>query len=702
VTHDGQRPLSRWIERALLLILILYLSIHIIPRAWKSLITDFPNYYAAAQLADQHFDTSRMYEWQWIEREKDHRAIPIRVIGLSPITPFSTLFMWPLTHLGALAAKRVWITLSLLLLFPAGWMIRSMTGLSYQRIALILALSLPLYTNLEDGQFYILLLLMIVAACWAYLRGFVALSGALVAVAAACKIFPLILLVFFIQKRAWRALGSAVLVSAACFSISVAVFGWSVHRTYFNEILPATLHGEAMPPYVTNGSISGILHILFLNEPQWNPSPWHASVLCFSLLLPLLSMLLLAPAILLIQKDDRSPSRILLEWSALLTASLAVSTIPASYNFVLMAMPMSVLCAILLERRLYAWLAAALIAYVGVGFPFPVPAHVNGLAILVFTPRLWLMIALLLGMYALLMHGDPDKSSSRDWTRLVWAAAMLISVAFTARSTYSRERAVREEYAYRLPLAAQGYLNAEPRSVGNDLRYISFTLDGYHLMRSGGTAVIADPASDPFDQLSFAPADGHAFVEQAGAPQSNLVDLQNPAVPAIHDARDPAISADARSLAFARDDHGRGQLMLQQLANSASVEARALTPPELNVYEASLLSDSIYAFAASDRGGPPRIYFSDSSHTNSPLPLGESRYPALSPDGRWLAYSHLEHGAWNLWIRNQETDAAHRIGNVPCNEIQPSWESDSKTLLFSTDCGRSLWFTAIARRRVIP
>ncbi len=126
-----------------------------------------------------------------------------------------------------------------------------------------------------------------------------------------------------------------------------------------------------MPPYVTNASISGILHVLFLNEPQWNPAPWHISVLCFSLLLPLLSMLLLAPAILFIQKDDRSPGRALLEWSALLTASLTVSTIPASYNFVLMAMPMCVLGAILLERRRYAWLAAALIAHVGVGFPSP-------------------------------------------------------------------------------------------------------------------------------------------------------------------------------------------------------------------------------------------------------------------------------------------------------------------------------------------
>ncbi len=189
MTEDRQRPLSLWIERALLLILILYLSIHIMPRAWRSLITDFPNYYTAAQLADQGFDTSRMYEWQWIQREKDHRAIPIRVMGLSPITPFSTLFVWPLTHLGALAAKRVWIVISLLLLFPTGWMLRSMTGLSYQRIAIIFALSFPLYTNLEDGQFYILLLLMIVAACWAYLRGFLVLSGALVAVAAASKSF---------------------------------------------------------------------------------------------------------------------------------------------------------------------------------------------------------------------------------------------------------------------------------------------------------------------------------------------------------------------------------------------------------------------------------------------------------------------------------------------------------------------------------
>jgi Tol biopolymer transport system component len=89
-------------------------------------------------------------------------------------------------------------------------------------------------------------------------------------------------------------------------------------------------------------------------------------------------------------------------------------------------------------------------------------------------------------------------------------------------------------------------------------------------------------------------------------------------------------------------------------------------------------------------------------HANALLPLGESRYPALSPDGRWMAYSHLEDGVWNLWVRDQRTGSTRRLADVPCNQIQPSWEDGSKTLLYGTDCGRSLWFTAVARRPVVP
>jgi len=701
--------LVNWTERAVLLLLILYMCVHTVPRAWNSLVTDFPNYYVAAQLAHDGFDTSRMYEWDWLEREKDHRAIPIRVIGLVPITPFSTLFLWPFVGLKPLAAKHLWIILNLLLVVPICWMLRSMTGLTYQRIALIFALNFPFYRNLEFGQFYVLLLLLVTAACWATLEGHQAWSGVLVAIAAAAKIFPVMFFVLFLQRRAWRALAWGVVTGAVAVGLSIAVFGWNVHRTYLLEILPWALHGEAMPPYVTSASISGVLHVLFLNEPQWNPNPWHSSVLCFSLLFPVLQMLVLAPAVLLVGGEDKSPRRIMLEWSAMLTASLAISTIPASYNFVLMVLPMCVLSSILLERKQYGWLAALVVAYVGIGFPFPTPARISGLAILLYIPRLPLLIGMLLGIYALLWPRESIRFVFKDWTRCAWAAAMVAAVAFNTRSTFLRESAVREEYAYRFPLQHEGYLNANPQQAGTGIRYIAFTLDGYRLLTEDGNLLLTDPTTGSSDDdLSLTSGaggtggSGRLFVERAKSPMSEIIDVDSPARALIEDARDPMLSADGGSLAFIRDDHGRGQLIVRNAFQSGPATDVALTPRSLNVYEASLLSDREYAFAAVGNEKPAQIYLTDANHQNEPLALGESRYPALSPDGQWLAYSHFEHGAWNLWIRNQKTGETKRIGNVPCNEIEPGWESDSKTLLYSTDCGRSLWFTAVARRRVIP
>ena len=694
---------ARRFERAALCVLILYFCVHSLPRAFESLVTDFPNYYIAAQLAHEGVDTSRMYEWEWLEREKDHRTIPIRVIGLVPITPFSTLFVWPLAGLKALTAKRVWIVLSLALLFPISFILHSMTGLSYRHIALIFALNCPLYRNIEFGQFYVLLLLMIVAACSATLRGRHSLAGAVVAVAAASKIFPLIFFVFFFRRRNWHALIAGTLTAASSLALSIAVFGWNVHRTYLREIFPATLHGEAMPPYVTNASISGILHILFLAEPQWNPLPWHNSIASFAILFPLVSMLVLAPAILLIRRGDNSPARILLEWSALLTASLAVSTIPASYNFVLMALPMCVLTAILLQTRRYAWLAALVVAYIGISFPMPAPAHTSGLGIFLYTPRLPLMIAVLAGIYLLLWKERRTEKRERDWANYAWAAIMIIAVAANMHSTWVREAAMRKEFAYRLAVEPQGYLNAQAQQAGDGVRYIAFTLSGYHLITNDPAAARSDPAEDfDDDDLSYTYGSGRLLVERGRTAQSVIVDAVDPRGSIIYDARDPMFSADGKSVAFIRDDRGRGQLLLREQLNAGGTADRALTPPSLNVYEASFLSVSSYAFAAANPGEQPQIYLTDAKQSNAPLALGEARFPALSPNGAWLAYSRMEKGVWNLWIRDEKTGATRRIVDVPCNEVQPSWMSDSKTLLYSTDCGRSLWFIAIARRRVIP
>ncbi len=691
-----------WAERALLCFAVLFLCLHSLPRAWRTLNTDFPNYYTAARLVHERYDTSRMYEWTWIEREKDHRGVDNRVIGLLPITPFSTLAVWPMAELTPLAAKHVWILLNLAFLVPIGWMLRRMTELSYQRISLVLLLSFPLYRNLLYGQFYILLLLLLTAACFSYLRGHRALSGALVAIAAACKVFPLLLLVFFLQRRDWRALASATITGLSAVAVSIAVFGVNANRTWLEEILPWVMHGAGLGTYANSASISGVLHCLFLSEPQWNPHPWHSSPVMYALLAPALQMLVLAPAILLIRSEDARKRQILLEWSALLTATLAISTIPASYNFVLMVFPVCVLSAILLQDRQYRWLAALIVAYLGIGFPLPVPNRPLGLALLLYVPRLPLMIAVLFGTYALLWRGNPKGSMARDWRRYAWAAAMVASVILSVRSTLHLERAEREEYAYRLPLQRQGYLNSGPRPSANGISYVAFTLTGYHLITEEPNRVQADPVGDlTEDDLSFSRGFGHVLVERASGPRSRIVDLQNPSQTLVDNAREPIISADGRDLAFLQDDRGRGQLMLRPAFQSSSAAAR-LTPLQWNVYEASFLSQSDYAVSAVEDGALPKIFLVNATHKNTPITIAESRYPALSPDGRWLAYSHLDHGVWNLWLRDESSGLARRIADVPCNQIQPSWESDAKTLLYGSDCGRSVWFTAIARRKVLP
>ena len=700
-----------WAERIALFLLILFISMHTIPRAWRSLITDFPNYYMAARLAHEGYDTSRMYEWTWLQRQKDDLDVGVRVIGLSPITPFSTLVMSPLVELQPLSAKHVWIIFTLVLLIPIAWLINSMTGLAYRRIALVFAMSVPFYRNLEDGQFYVLLLLLIVTACWSYIRGYRAIAGVLIALAAACKIFPILFFVYFLRRRDWRALLCGALTGIGALAISVLVFGINVHNTYLHEILPWALHGEGMPPYVAIPSFSGVLHSLFLSEPQWNPHPWHYSPLSYAILLPTLQMLTLAPAVLLIRRDDKTPHRIMLEWSALVTASLAISTIPASYNFVLIALPVCIIAAQLIERGRYRWLAVLIVVYIGIGFPMPAPQKPVGLAILLYVPRLPLMLTLLLGIYLMLRREPMTPNTTRDWTRYLWACAMAASVVFSATSAFHLESAMRQEYAYRLPLRVQGFLNASAQPSGIEahslIRYIAFTLNGYSLITEAQSTVAKDPASDsPDDDLSFTSGANtqseEIYIERTSNQQSNIVDLRDPSHVIIQDAREPILSADGKTLSFVHDDHGRGQLRSRVNFKSNNAIDSVLTPPLLNVYEASFLSGNNYAFSAVEQGNPPQIYLTDATHANAPLALGESRYPALSPDHLWMAYSHLDHGVWNLWLRNQQTGATRRIADLPCNQIQPNWEADSKNLLYSTDCGRSLWFTAVSRRRVVP
>ena len=82
------------------------------------------------------------------------------------------------------------------------------------------------------------------------------------------------------------------------------------------------------------------------------------------------------------------------------------------------------------------------------------------------------------------------------------------------------------------------------------------------------------------------------------------------------------------------------------------------------------------------------------------LGVYDASYPSVSPDGHWLAYSQLQGGNWNLWLRNLGDGETLRLTHAACNNIEPVWTADSQTLVYASDCGRGLWFTALCRRRI--
>src|SRR5258707_2809374 len=233
----GWTSVGEWIVATLM---IAYFAIHTLPAAWKTLNTDFSNYYLTARLAREKSETSRIYEWIWLQRQKDHRDIDQRIISLVPITPFSTLAVRPLASLPPLEAKHCWLVLNLAMVATIAVLLRTATELPLRRVLLVIALSVPLNKNFLFGQYYVLLLFVMTFAYWCYIRQKRCLSGFLVGLGIGLKIFPILYLGYFVRKRDWKALAGGLIGTTGTVITSIAVFGLQANRVLFRQVLPWT------------------------------------------------------------------------------------------------------------------------------------------------------------------------------------------------------------------------------------------------------------------------------------------------------------------------------------------------------------------------------------------------------------------------------------------------------------------------------
>src|SRR5437868_562303 len=218
-------PTIRWtrvVEWLLTAVMMAYFGVHTLPAAWKMLNTDFPNYYLTARLAQEESGTSRIYEWIWLQRQKNHREVDQDFVGLGALTPFSTLAVSPFVSLPPLEAKHRWLILNMALVLVIAALLRSVTELPLRRVLVVIALSVPLNKNFLFGQYYLLLLLVLTFAYWCYVRQRRFLSGLLVGLAVGLKIFPILYVAYFLRKKDWSAFAGGLVGTCGTVITSIA------------------------------------------------------------------------------------------------------------------------------------------------------------------------------------------------------------------------------------------------------------------------------------------------------------------------------------------------------------------------------------------------------------------------------------------------------------------------------------------------
>ncbi len=713
-----------WVENLLLLALVVFFVWRGLIPAWRSLNTDFPNYYLTAQLYRQGYPLEGVYDWIWFQRQKDHAGISQPLVSYVPLTLLSALAVLPLSSFPALEAKRCWLVVNLVLLFLTGYLLRRMTTLSSRRIAILIFLATdPLRTNFLFGQYHILILFLLTLAAWFYLEGWAAASGAVLALGFALKIYPILFLFYFLRKKQWRAAVALVAGSLGLALLSIQLFGYKANRVYLLEVLPRAMSGTSIDPYnVRWNSLTALLRRLFIAEPELNPHPLVHLPAAYAFLQPLCQALLFVSFVWLMHSSRAEPAREKLEWGSYVALLLILSTNPASYHYCALILT-AVLAADYLLPPSGSKQATALVVLYGLAClplyrwlpPSPTAWH----SLLSFS-RFYAMLALLI--FLLWTLAGPAPPSFVPQLKYCEAAIFgSLFLAMVAGGTWSNLRQLRDQftnYASRLVVAPGSLMATEPTTADDRIVFTTMALSpGRYITGSvfRGSLTLFKFEVDAFHP-TFAHGSAEGWVELAST-KSEIVRFPLAGLPPtptqlpieVADAEQPVVSPDGEWLAFIRETQGRGSLWVKDL--------RAPTPHTLlqdtewkvvdqtyDVLDVAFFPNRRIAFAAQPDKRPELFVADPVSRHVAPLIASNQpiRYPAVSPDGHWLAYSREAGGAWQLGVKNFSSGEERRLTSADCNSITPAWLSDSKTLVYATDCGRGLGLTALCRIQAVP
>src|SRR5580692_3113932 len=420
--------------------------------AWRTLNSEFPNYYLAAALYHRRIPLDRIYEWTWFQRQNDHLQVRDGLVSFAPNPPTLILSLVPFTTLQPLEAKRLWLVLNLVVLVLCLWILRRVTSLNWRRLGLIALLCvLPLHVDFLFGRHYVLILMLICGAYYASWLDRQRTAGVMLAAAAAMKLFPALFVILFIGKRNWRAVIGMALSAAAITALSLSMFGVEVHRVFLNEVLSQASRGDWLGPYaLSQNSFITLWSHLFLIEPELNPHPWINSSTLYAVAHAATVTLLVFFFLLSFKRKDKAYSASL-QWPALVPLVLLLSTTSGTdYSCLLIFTAIVGFDALTATGDKNRGLILLLLYVAACA---PIPGRIAN----------WFPLSRLLsttGLYSLLLY--VPGAGRKVVFGLRWVAAGLIAFAFLTLYNLHTVRYRAEDFGRRLPNRSTGNRAANP------------------------------------------------------------------------------------------------------------------------------------------------------------------------------------------------------------------------------------------------
>jgi hypothetical protein len=297
-------------------------------------IHDFANYYFGAQFLKEEIFNNNIYFPYYFNKNIADLGFGNVFLSYAPNTPFLSILFLPFTFLEIGISKLVFNSISsLLFLFS---LIRLSKHLKIKKEYLLLIpilFFIPIKNNLLFGQLYFLLFFLLSEGLLAYQKQRYKTVAIFWSFAIFLKVFPIVLALFLITRKKYKAL---IYLTTFCFILllfSVSINGIEVWKFYFLKVLSRANNGEIAGAFVDNyQSIFMFLKRLFIYDEIYNKTAILNSPSTFNALLIFIKLTIIGVGIYITKKRGDT----IIAFAFWLLISVLISPYGSTYNYILL------------------------------------------------------------------------------------------------------------------------------------------------------------------------------------------------------------------------------------------------------------------------------------------------------------------------------------------------------------------------------